>query len=162
MLGGGHGLFYGYRVDAHPEQPGRFSGVVEARLAGEPRRQTDAAYMRGSERVHGNGRGERRVDAAGHAKDDSRETVLADVIAKAQHHRAVNRVQPWRARPVRLSLAAKGFAVERPPREDERLAPERHHAGERAVGVHDERSAVEHQFVLTANLIHIRQRYARF
>ena len=36
------------------------------------------------------------------------------------------------------------------------------HAGERAVGVHDERAAVEDQFVLAADLVDVGERHPRF
>src|SRR6185503_6338867 len=58
--------------------------------------------------------------------------------------------------------APKSVAVLLPCGEDDRLAEEGKTMGERAVSVHDERSAVEHELVLATDLVDVRERNAGF
>ena len=70
-----------------PEPLGRVLGVGERVLAGPLRRQPDPVHPVGAERVDGQGRDQRGVDAARHAEHDRGHAVLVDEVAQAQHER---------------------------------------------------------------------------
>ena len=60
-----------------------------------------------------------------------------------------------------LPSQRKRFRFLVPAGERQRLAPEGKQAGQRAVGVHHERAAVEDELVLSADLVDVRERHAR-
>ena len=80
----------------------RFAATRAASAAGlaavEARGHRDADDPVGAERLDGDRRRERRVDAAGEPDDGLREAVLAHVVAGAEDERLVDLVEPVRGR----------------------------------------------------------------
>ena len=158
------------RLEPHPQRARRRGRVVLAGVRGEARRQPNAAHPIGAQRIHGHGRGQRRVDAAGESQHDAAKPVLPHVVAKSEHHRAVDRLWPWefRVRLPRRSLRRRradrsvAAVAAFPGGEDQRLAPEGKHVRQRPTGIHDERSAVEDELVLAADLVDVGEREPRF
>ena len=78
----------------------RFAATRAASAAGlaavEARGHRDADDAVRAERLDGERRRERRVDAAGEADDGLREAVLAEVVAGAEHERRVDLAEPVR------------------------------------------------------------------
>ena len=76
------------------------------------RRHQDAEDVRSAPSASdGDGRGERRVDAAGEAEHDAREAALARVVARAEHQRAPDfRFGVEIGRPGRLARARRDVA----------------------------------------------------
>ena len=79
--------------------------VVDAAAARERRRHQHAEHVIGAERLDGDRRGQRRVDAARQAEHGAREAALARVVARAEHQRAPD---------LRLDVDVVGDGVERP------------------------------------------------
>ena len=94
----------GMRQQSDAETVGDGLRFLHAHLARERRRQPDAEHAPGTERVDRDGGAQRRVDAAGQAEHDSRETVLRDVVSQADNQRAVGVFERARraARPARV------------------------------------------------------------
>ena len=104
---------------------------------------------------------ERGIDAAGESEHHARKTVLLHVVAQARHAGEViggiSRLElgdrPLQAVPASLFAA--------PVSEPKRLLPAWHLQRERAVGIEHEGGAVEHELVLTSDLVHIGKRQPR-
>ena len=65
-------------------------GVVEAHLRRVARRHHHRVHAIGAERIDGDRQRQRRIDAAGQPEHDAGEAMLADVVAHAEHERAVD------------------------------------------------------------------------
>ena len=70
---------------ANAEMACELGGIVERDLRGETKRQHDAADALRAQRIDRNRRTQRRVDAAGDAQQHAGKSVLADIVAQAQH-----------------------------------------------------------------------------
>ena len=133
--------------------------VVDGHLRGEAERQHHATHALRAERIHGDRRTERRVDAAGDAEQHARKAVLAHIVAQAQHAGgviALLAVDDLGHRP----LAAPAVRRARPLQRGQALLERRKLRRQRTVAVQRERSAVEHQFILAAELVEVDQRQA--
>ena len=115
----------------------------------------------GPERIDRDRGRERRIDAAREPQHDAREAVLLDVVAQAQAHRAIDRLEA-EGRRRDLALDAGPALVLLPlPAGDQQLLLERPALrGEAPVGVEHEGRAIEHQLVLAADLVAVDQRQA--
>ncbi len=87
---GGEGRLDGDGAEVDAEVVGELFGVGARAVARVPRRHRHAVHVLGAERVGGDARDERRVDATRQADDDVGEAVLADVVAGAEHERLVD------------------------------------------------------------------------
>ena len=154
----GDGRLDVHRVQPHAQQPRRFGGVVEARRRGEPRRQPYAAHALRSQRIHGHRGGERRVDAARHAQQHAGKVVLPHVVAQAEHHRVVDGREARLFHEGRVPVAVPALVRPRPSGQRDAVLPGRQHLRQLSIRVDNERPAVEHQLVLSADLVHVDQR----
>ena len=127
-------------------------------LRGEAIGQHDAAHPLRSQRIDGDRRAKRGIDAAGKPEDDTGKPILLDVIAQAQHAGGVIGLLPLLDRLDRPLDAAPAIVCAPPMGDRHTLAKRRKLRGERAVGVEHEGGAVEHQLVLAADLVEIDQR----
>ena len=89
---------------------------------------------------------------------DAGEPVLADVVAQAEHHRVVDRVEPRRRRPLAFDSQRKHLpsSVQRVSVSDSRQKGITHARAIRRAFI-DEGSAVEDQLVLATDLVDVRQ-----
>ena len=78
---------WGRRDSAMPRLRASALGVAQRVVRGIPGRHRDAGDLCWPQRVGGQRRGERGVDAAGQAEHDRREPALADVVAQAEPKR---------------------------------------------------------------------------
>ena len=147
------------------EQLRAFFRVVEAVLRGVARRQHHAAHAIRAQRVDRDGGRERGVDAAGQARAPRRES------GSCSHSRAGPASSRDRSSVERSSSSATRRPARRPSpsavrvqsRDDDASLPS---AGSARASVpsalHDQRGAVEHEFVLAADLVEIDQRQSAF
>ena len=103
-------------VEPDPEQFRCSRRIFEALLRGVGRRHHDRPDLVWAQGVDGDGRGERRIDAARKAQDDARKTVLPHIVPQAEHHRLVNGLQAIRRRGPRSGFAGPARAVAPPVR----------------------------------------------
>ena len=101
------------------------------------------------------------IDAAREPDENAREAVLGDVVAHAQEHRLIGRLEPVADGRNPLRRAAPALALALPARRRDLLAPGGELGRERVVGIEREGGAVEHQLVLPADLINVDERQAR-
>ncbi len=97
------------------------------------------------------------VDPAGHAEQDAGKSVLENVVAQAQYACGIVglvAVDLGRDRS-RATPAGRGL---RPLQRDDTFAEGRKLRCQRTIGIQHERRAVEHQFVLAADLVEVNQR----
>ncbi len=122
-------------------------------------RQHHAADLVGAERVDRDRRAQRGIDAAGDAEQYAGKSVLADVVAQAQHTGRVIALVALDQRHDRPGTAPAVGALG-PVQRDDALLEGGQLRRDRKIGVERERRAVEHQFVLSADLVEIDQRQA--
>src|SRR5918994_2358721 len=72
-------------LDVYAEVLGKRDGVGVAQVRGVAARHEDAGHVLGTEGLDGHGGCQGRVDAAGEAEHGARESVLAEVVSKAEH-----------------------------------------------------------------------------
>ena len=109
----------------------------------------------GSERVDRHRRAQRRIDPARQAEHNSGKAVLIDVVAQARHACRIVGAFGFDGRNLRPILTAPGRAATLPMRRDDDFLKGRELERRRAIGVQAERHAVEHQFVLSADLVDV-------
>ena len=122
--------------------------VIDGVFRRELRRHGDAGHVLGSERLGGDDRGQRGVDAAGEAEHDVGEAALADVVAHAEDQR----VPDLRLIGVSESGSIGPVRSDRTRRCRGRM---RSRVRERALGIERTAPAVEHQVVVAAELIDV-------
>ena len=147
----------GHDVIGDAEVSRKGLGVEQRVVGGVPRGHRDASDLRGPQRLGCQRRGERRVDAAGQAKDDRREPALADVVAKAEPKR-VPRLFLTRCADRRQNRNPLGLC--RHIDDHERLFEVVGAQEQVAAGVEPQRVAVEDQLVVAADLIEVEKRHA--
>ena len=106
------------------------------------------------------GKRQRRIDTSGQAEYDARKPVLLHVIAHTQHERVID---AGLARQQRLDVAATryGLAIDQIDVDSGETLHEWSDAlHDFAVRVHDERSAIEHELILSAEQIDVDHRQA--
>src|SRR4029079_6373591 len=86
---------------------------------------------------------------------DAAEVILLNVVAQPEHHRVVDGVEPGGLAPRRITDAPEARARPFPACHRERFTPEGQELRERAVGIDDERTAVEHELILPAHLVDV-------
>ena len=135
-----------------------------AGLRGEARRQHHAAHAFGSERIDGDRRRQRRIDAAGEPEHDAGEAVLGDVVAQPEHSgdvvfalAVVRRAAP----PGRRRNASRRRCAASAGRAPASVEGRELNASARSAFKH-ERAAVEHELVLPADLVDVDERQAAF
>ena len=150
-----------HNIVAHAERFGTRRRVVEAFVARKGEGQHDAMHARRAQRIHGHGRAERRVDASREPDHRAGKVVLVHIIAQAGDAGEVVRllsVLDERDRP----FLTDPMTVRAPPfGQPEHLLPGRELDGERGIRIEHEGRAVEHEFVLSANLVYVSQRQPR-
>ena len=157
-----HDIADGQGFETQPESRGRVGSVALALVAGELRRQPHRNHPLCAQGIDGDDGGEGGVDAARQAEQDAGKPVLVHVVAESGHQRVV-RIRRLGGRRRRRSGAAGPFVVHaRPLRYHAGFLPERKASDQRSSRAHHERSAVEHQLVLSTDLIHVHQRQAGF
>ena len=115
----------------------------------------------GPQRIHRDRSNERRVDAARQSQHHTRKPVLVDVVAQAQHAGVIGCRVPFLEHSLRPRLAAPAGCCLLPLGDDQCFFPRRELHGEARVGIENERRAVEHQLVLSSDLVEIGQRDTR-
>ena len=155
------------RADRDAVQPGAqqargFRRVLQAFIAGVGRGHHHRPHLVGAQRIDGNGRGQRRIDAARHPDDDAGEAVLQHIVAHAQHEGLVDRLMVGGRGGHLARRADPAIPLAGPAGDGDTFLPGRHLQGQRAVGVEREGTAIEHQLVLAAQLVQIDQRQAGF
>ena len=117
----------------------------------------------GPERIGGEHRHQRGVDAARQAEHDALEAVLLDIVAQPQHAGGVvflvGTLPKLRNRPADAAPAVAGTL---PAHRRHLFAKRRKLERQRAVGVQPERGAVEDELVLAADLVDIDDRQVAF
>ena len=136
-------------------------GIVQAVARGVARRHHHRVHPLRPQRVDRDRGRERGIDAAREAQHDAGEAVLVDIVAQAQDHGAVDRLErpagagrSGRARPA----ARRSSAPRSPAGQRQRLDEAGRLRHQPAVGVEREGAAVEHQLVLAADLVDVEQR----
>ena len=115
-----------------------------------------------AQRIDGHRRDERGIDTAREAEHDAWKSVLGHVVLETEHASRI------RGPAALLDGRNSGFATApalggaRPIGHDNRFTPCRQLRGEAAVGIQNERRAVEHQLILPANLIDVDQWHTAF
>ena len=111
-------------------------------------------------RIDRDGQGQGGIDAAGQPEHGARKSVLRNVITHAEHERVVDTFGIVREHVVR---AREREAAGVPRNLDERggFTKLAHVYDRLTARIDDERTAVEHEFVLAANEIHVGDRQAR-
>ncbi len=145
---------------AAAEQPGALARVLEAFVAGVFRREHHAPHLARAERIDRDRRRQRAVDPARQAEDHAGEAIAVDVIAQADHHRAVNVGGKLIELMPATRFAAPAVGATRPVGQQEVLVPVGHLDHDLAVGMHNEGGAVEHELVLAADAVQEHQRQA--
>ena len=145
----------------HAEEPRRLLGVVEAGRRREPRRQPHAAHAR-RRRAR---RRRRRRSARSRCRPTGRARRPGSrSCARSRAGRAPSRGRPTASRGSSAHAAPPSQRRPPPLRSQRvtlhRLAPGRQRARQLPVGVHDERSAVEDELVLAADLVDVGERQA--
>ncbi len=142
-------------VVADAQRPGAGLGVLQRVPAGVGRRHHDGVHALRPQRVGGDGRGERRIDATGKADHHRREAGLVHVVAQAQHHRPVDRLDV-------AQLRCDGAGRDLPAFLAARELHRRHLLGEggelhfqRTIRAQREGAAVVDDLVLAADLVEI-------
>ena len=112
------------RLDPHQlvagaEQARAFRRVVEGGLRGIAGRHGDAEDPLRAERIHGDGGGQRGIDAAGKPDQHAGEAVLPDIVGKPQRHGAIGRRTPLGQRGARARRAVPAVPLTRPVGDDE-------------------------------------------
>ena len=130
-------------------------------LGGEAKRQHDTTDTLGAECVDRDRRAQRGVDAAGYTHQHAGKSVLSDIVAQAQHAGRVVGLVALQDRCNRSGAAPAGLTLGPAQRRDA-LLKRRQLRRDRKVAVQHEGRAVEHQFVLAADLIEIDQRKRAF
>ena len=156
-----HGIRDRQHLVADAEGGGEFCRVVERHLCCKPERQHHAADALGAERIHRDRRAQRQIDAAGNPEQHARKTVLADIVAHAEHAGGVIALVAVDDRRHR-SRAAPAGRCPVPDQGGDVFLERRQLRRDRKIGVQRERGAVEHQFVLAADLVEIDQRRPAF
>ena len=100
-----HGRLDRHGVAGYAEQPRAFGRVVQAVLAGIGAGQHEAAHLVRAQRIHRDGGRQRAVDAAGQAQDHARKTVLAHIVAQAEHHAAIDQTPSGPARATKAAVS---------------------------------------------------------
>ena len=155
-----HGVLDRQRLVVDAQRLGAGVGIAHAGVRGEAVRHHDGAHARRAERVDGDGGNQRAIDAARQPEDDPGKPVLLDVVAHAEHASLIggrvagidDRALAYRAPPAAVGLA--------PFSERQLLLPGGKLCGEALVGIEHERGAVEHELVLTADLVDVEERQA--
>ena len=149
-------------VELKAEQSGAFGRILQAFPAGVGGRHHHAAHLIRPERVRGDRRRQRRVDAAGEPDDDTGKAVLSDIVAQAENEGAVDRLQALFKGRHLATLAVPNLVVAPlPVRQGDARLESGHLGGQGAVGIEHEGAAVEHQLVLPADLVDIDERQSR-
>ena len=105
---------------------------------------------------------QRRIDAAGKPQHHAGEAVAVHIVGEADLHRVVD-ILRVRIEAVLVPLLAHPTLRGAEPRgERDALLPVRELHGNAAVGVHHEAGAVEHDLILSADAVEVRERQARF
>ena len=125
----------------------------------KPERQHHAANLIGAERIDRDRRTQRGIDAAGNAEQHAGKAVLADVVAQAQHAGRVIALVALDQRHHGPG-AAPAVGALGPAQRDDALLEGGQLRRDRKIGVERERRTIEHQFVLSADLVEIDQRQA--
>ena len=119
-------------------------------------------HARRPQRIHRQCSADRRINAAGHAQDHTGKPVLVDIVAQAQHAGRIIRFVPFGHRHLRAGGATPAVRAARPVRQRDLFHKRAHLEGQRRIGIEAEGCPVEHQLVLSADLIEIDQRQAGF
>ena len=145
-------------VVADAERPRARLGVAQRFRRGEAIGQHHGVDASGAQRVDGHGGAERRIDAAGEAEHDAGKPVVLDVIAQAHHAGGVIALVALLYRRALTLGAAPALLAAFPDGARHTRAERGQLDGERAVRVQGERAALEHEFVLAADLVEIDHR----
>jgi hypothetical protein len=143
-------------VVAHPDAARHLGGVVQAHLRRVRRRHHHRAHALGPERIAGDGERQRRVDAAGEPEQRAGKAVLVQVVARAQAQRAVDFGLQRQFGGDGAGDRVRAVELE----QLQRLLEERRLAHQLAAPVEHAGGAVEHQFVLPADQVHVHHRQA--
>ncbi len=135
-------------------------GVFQADLRGVAVRHHHRLHLPGAEGVHGDGQGQRRIDAAGEAEHHALEAVLAHIVAHPEHQRAVHAGLLAGQRRAGAGLRLHPLGVDLQLGEEQAFLEGRGALQHMAVGGHHAGAAVEHQLVLTADLVDVDDRHA--
>ena len=130
-------------------------------MRGKTERQHHAANPLRTQCIDGDRRAQSGVDATRHTEQHGGKAVFADIVAQSEHARrvvALVAVEHRRDRPVTTPATISFAPAQRGDAFFERRQLRRH----REIGVQRKRRAVEHQFVLPADLIEINQRQPAF
>ena len=136
-------------------------GIVERFLRGEAEWQHHAAHLVRAERIHCDGGTQRRVDTARNTEQHTGKACLADIVTQTEHTGGIVALVAVEHRRHR-SLATPATLALRPAKRRDVFLKARQLERERTIGIQTKRRAVEHQFVLTADLIEIDQRQTAF
>ena len=154
-----HGGHDGDGVEGRFQQFRGGGGVLQAFGRGMGRGHHHGAHPPGTQRVDGDDRRQRAVDAPRQAEDDAWKAVLVDVVPEPRHHGPIDRLQALGARLDGRRRAFPVLAGGAPPIGEQHLRPPRRGLGEeRAIGAEGERRAIEHHFVLATHQVDVDQR----
>ena len=134
--------------------------VIDTHVGGVARRHRHRHHALGAQRIDRQRQGQCRVDTARQAEHTAREAILGDVVADAEYQRVVD-----------LGLVSAGQRMMRATQADalgsalksqrQQVFDEGRRLGtQRTIGIEREGAAVEHQFVLATDGIHIGHRHA--
>ncbi len=149
-------------VESHAGAFRAGGGVLEAVRTGVARGQHEGLDVVGAQGVAGHDQGNRRIHPAGEAEQDTLEPRFAHIVAQPRHHRVViglRRARPVGHRRIRAVPAARSA---RPGRHRQVFGEHRQAHAHHALRIDGEGPAVEHQFVLAADLVDVDQRQAGF
>ena len=136
-------------------------GVGIAHFGGVARRHQHRFHPFRSQRVDGDGQGQRRIDATGQSQHRAGEPVLVHIIAHAQHNGLINRGFLGQ---FLGNFAGTGFhrRADAEIHRIQTLDAKRSPLGQFPAPVDHLRIAVEHQFVLPANQVGVKDGQAIF
>ena len=146
----------------HTERMRLRSGLVQTQLRGIARRQHHRGDTLGTDRIDGDRHGQRRIDATGQAQQYTRKVVLRDVVACATHEGGIDPRGARRRdilRPVLRAEAARDAVV---IGDEQGIGEGRGACADRAIGIDQQRAAVEQQIILPADQIQVGDRDSVF
>ena len=135
----------GFEPDA--EAARHILGIGHAARARVHAGHRQGVHRIGPEGIHRDHGHERRVDATGEPEHHLTEAVLAHVVARAEHERAIHLL--GLGGPGRPLLGGEAVVVDLD--DQEVFVEPRGATGDRAIRRHDQRSSVEHELVLPAD-----------
>ena len=139
----------GDQLEADAQILGQIARIGDAVLGGIRAGHADAGDVFLADRIHRDGRGERRIDAAAEPDEHALEAALANVIARAQDQRLIDGFAfvgkfSWRS-PVSVSVSTSTRSSSNDAAEAI-TSPSR---------IHGEAGAIENQLIVAAHLVDI-------